>query len=226
MTHILLSRGILAEPHIFKHAKDYISRDNRVVILALSHFKDQFNTQGDYLAFYSKGGEYYEKMINTFQAFNIDEHQVDWIYEGVDDTTSALKKISQADIIYFPGGAPELFMQRINELGCRDAIEAHQGLCIGSSAGAMIQIKNYHISKDSDYKRFSYELGLNLIEDLSIEVHYRRKKVQKSGMRKVFRSYRHPIYVIPDDGALIIANNQIFPINSARLYYSNKGVVK
>ena len=226
MTHILLSRGILNHPHVMKHARKYIQPKHQVTILALSHFEHQFNSHETYLSFYTKGGEYYEKMIQAFIPYGISESQIHWIYEGVDTKEDAIQKIQSSDILYFPGGAPDLMMKRIEKLGIKESIEAHQKLYIGSSAGAMIQVKNYHISKDYDYPRFSYESGLNLIDDLSIEVHYRRRKVQKSAMRKVFRSYRHPIYIIPDDGALIIDDQSVHCIGSARLYYDKRGVVK
>ena len=226
MTHILLSRGILNHPHVMIHTRHYIKSHHQVTILALSHFEHQFNNHETYMSFYSKGGEYYDKMVQAFIPYDISEAQIHWIYEGIDTKEEAIQKIQSSDILYFPGGAPDLMMRRIEQLGIKEAIEAHQKIYIGSSAGAMIQVKNYHISKDYDYPRFSYESGLNLIDDLSIEVHYRRRKVQKSAMRKVFRSYQHPIYIIPDDGALIICDHAITPIGSARLYYDKHGVVK
>ena len=90
----------------------------------------------------------------------------------------------------------------------------------------MIQFHTYHISKDTDYKTFRYEEGLNLLSGFSVEVHFRRRKVQKSGMRKVFRAYKHPIFTIPDDGALIVKEEEIIMLGTTELMYGTKGISK
>ena len=149
-----------------------------------------------------------------------------WIHYYKDNKKTAIEKIKHANIIYFPGGAPDLMMMRINAFGIKEILEAHQGLFIGSSAGAMIQMASYHMSPDVDYPSFSYEIGLNLLKGFSIEVHYRRRKKQKAALRKVNRAFRQPIYAIPDDGALIVTQESITCIQSAKKIYNNKGVVK
>ncbi|TNF08677.1 MAG: peptidase S51 [Bacillota bacterium] len=224
MKNILLSRGILKDPHIYEHAKHWIRPTDKVVILALSFFEAYLNKEEDYHAYYGKGGEYYLKMIESFAPYGITEDQVTWINYFKDDKKSALNKIEKADIIYFPGGAPDQMMKRIHAFGLKEALENTDKLYIGSSAGAMIQMQDYHMSPDPDYPHFSYENGLNLCKGFSIEVHYRRRKKQKSALRKVFRAYRHPIYVIPDDGALMVDHHGIKCIGSAYQMYDRKGI--
>jgi len=226
MVNILLSRGILHHPHIFNEVKTYIKKTDHVVILAFSFFNHQFQNQDEYHLFYEKNGEYYQKMIDTFAPYGITEDQITWINYYKDTQESAIQKINQADIIYFPGGAPDLMMARIRTFGLKETIESFQKVYIGSSAGAMIQFQSYHISKDSDYPSFSYEEGLSLCVGFSIEVHYRRRIKQKSGMKKVFRAYQHPIYAIPDDGALLVSHGKIQTIGSAFMMYDKKGIVR
>lgn len=226
MVNILLSHSILNQPHVFEHAKKFIRSTDYVAILAFSFFDHQFLTEQDYHQFYEKNGEYYEKMMNIFDTYGIKENQVLWINYYKDTKTSAIEKIKKADIVYFPGGAPELMMKRILEFDIKEAIEAHQKVYVGSSAGAMIQFREYHMSPDYDYPHFSYEKGLNLCTGFFIEVHYRRRKKQKSALRKVHRAYHQPIYVIPDDGAIIVDQNEIFCIGSAYQYYDKKGIIR
>lgn len=226
MINILLSRGILHHDDVVEHAKKHIKPTDQVVILAFSFFDNQFLSVDDYHAFYEKNGEYYEKMVQTFAPYGIQENQITWINYYKDSKQTASEKIKKADIIYFPGGAPDLMMKRIISFGIKEELEAHRKVYIGSSAGAMIQMRDYHISPDCEYPSFSYEKGLDLCHDFSIEVHYRRRKKQKSGCRKVFRAYRHPIYVIPDDGALIVENNQVMSIGSAYQLYDKKGIIR
>ncbi|MDX9690999.1 MAG: Type 1 glutamine amidotransferase-like domain-containing protein [Acholeplasmataceae bacterium] len=226
MTNILLSRGILHHPHIFEHAKTYIKSTDKVVIIALSFFEEYLHSENDYHTYYGVGGEYYQKMIDSFAPYGIKESQIEWVNFFKDNTVSASIKIKNADIIYFPGGSPDQMMKRIISFGIKELIESHQKLYIGSSAGAMIQMHEYHMSPDPDYPHFSYEQGLNLCKGFSIEVHYRRRKKQKSSLRKVFRAFRHPIYVIPDDGALIVTDQHILCIESAYQMYNKKGIIR
>lgn len=226
MTNILLSRAILNQPHIYEKAKEFIKNTDKVAVLAFSFFPKDYPSQESYDLDFEKGGEYYEKIVNSFIPYGIPEKHITWVHYFKDDHDSAVKKLKSANIIYFPGGAPDLMMKRINEFDLIEVLEAHHQVFIGSSAGAMIQVKNYHIAKDFDYDRFSYEEGLNLISDLSIEVHYRRKKVQRRAIKKVWRAYRHDVYGIPDDGMIIINNHEVTLVHSALKLYDHKGVVK
>jgi len=226
MTNILLSRAILNQPYIYEQAKNYVKSTDRVVVLAFSFFPKDYPNQESYDLDFEKGGEYYLKIVNSFVPYGIPEEHIEWVHYFKNDHDSAVKKLKKANIIYFPGGAPDLMMKRIQEFDLITTLESHKGVFIGSSAGAMIQVKNYHIAKDFDYDHFSYEEGLNLISGLSIEVHYRRKKVQRRAIKKVWRAYRHDVYGIPDDGMIIIDQDQVILVHSAVKLYDHKGVIK
>jgi hypothetical protein len=90
----------------------------------------------------------------------------------------------------------------------------------------MIQMKEYHMSPDFDYPSFSYEEGLDLLKGFSIEVHYRRRKKQKAALRKVNRAFRHPIYAIPDDGAMIVEGHKKTLLGTAFQMYQDKGIMR
>ena len=226
MINVLLSRGILGNPMLVEELKDVIKKEHKVAILLYSFFEHEFINEQAYHENYAKGSEYYLKMVNSFAPYGIGEDQLLWVHYFKDSQSDAIKKIKQADIIYFPGGAPEKMMERIIEKGLKEVIEAHQKIYIGSSAGTMIQFKNYHISKDFEYPTFSYQEGLDLLKGFFVEVHYRRRKNQKSGMRKVFRAYKHPIITIPDDGAVVVYEDEIILLGTARLTYDHRGILR
>ncbi|PKK96854.1 MAG: peptidase S51 [Tenericutes bacterium HGW-Tenericutes-3] len=226
MVNILLSRGIIGHDSMIEHFKPYIKESDQVVIVALSHFPSYTPDEKAYNDYYEKGGEYYQKMVDSFKPYGVSENQIKWVHYFKDDQKSAIEKIKNADIVYFPGGAPDLMMMRIKAFGIKETLEAHQGVFIGSSAGAMIQMKAYHISPDFDYPSFRYEEGLDLLKGFSVEVHYRRRKKQKAALRKVHRAYKHPIYAIPDEGAIIVTQESINCIWPAQALYTRKGVVK
>lgn len=226
MINILMSRGILGNPELSDELKVYIKKEHKVAILLYSFFDKDLKTQEDYDLYYQKGSEYYEKMMTSFAPYGIKESQISYIDYYKDSSEVATKKIQEADIIYFPGGAPDQMMKRIKERNIQEALENHQKIYIGSSAGAMIQFKNYHISKDYDYAYFSYEEGLNLLSGFSIEVHFRRRKNQKRAMRKVHRSFKHPIITLPDDGVCVVTKDEIYVMGSARVYYDDRGIIR
>ena len=226
MTHILLSRGILAEPYIHAHLKSYIQPSDKVAVVAFSFFKEHVQTQQDYDALYLKDGTYYQKMVDAFKPYGIQEKQISFLHYYNDDQQTLVKKINDASIIYFPGGAPDLLMERIHEKQLFSVIQNQQDkVIVGSSAGAMVQFDCFHISPDREYHKFQYLEGLGFLTGFGIEVHYRRRRKQKSSLRKVRRLKKIPLYAIPDEGALIIAHNQIKCIKAYQLY-NPKGVIR
>lgn len=225
MINVLMSRGILGTPPVVEALKGTIQSHSKVAILLYSFFEKDFPDEQSYHAYYEIGSEYYLKMVQSFAPYGIKEDQLIWINYFKDNTEVAKDKINQADILYFPGGSPDQMMKRIIERDLKETIEKHQKIYIGSSAGTMIQFQMYHISKDKDYHAFRYEEGLNLLHGFSVEVHYRRKKKQKSALRKVFRAFRHPIFTIPDDGILIVDQEGITLIETADILYDHKGIL-
>ncbi|MBE0700105.1 MAG: Type 1 glutamine amidotransferase-like domain-containing protein [Acholeplasmataceae bacterium] len=226
MTHILLSRSILGSVDFQPFFRPYIKSGDRVTVLLFSFFENQFKDEEAYDKYYEINGEYHQKIIGSFTPYGIQEKNIEFIHYFKDDSKSAKQKIQCADILYFPGGAPDMMMKRIELFNIKKDLESHQKLFIGSSAGTMIQFKRFHISKDGEYHRFSYHNGLDLIEDIDVEVHYRRRKQQKKAMRKTNRDFGINIYGIPDDGAIIYHNHQIITVGTARQIYSKKGKCK
>lgn len=225
MINVLLSRGILGTPPLVEALHGIIKSHHKVAILLYSFFDKDFSDEESYQTYYEKGSEYYLKMVQSFAPYGIQEDDLLWINYYKDDVKTAKDKINHADILYFPGGSPDQMMKRIIEKNLKETIEMHQKIYIGSSAGAMIQFRMYHISKDHDYHAFSYQEGLDLLQGFSVEVHYRRRKKQKSALRKVFRAYRHPIFTIPDDGALIIDQEGIILVETADILYDHRGIL-
>lgn len=226
MIHILMSRGIFGSPHVVEMAQSFVKPTDQVVIVALSFFEHQAPSQQAYHELYQAGSDYYQKLVASFLPYGILENQIQWIDAYHDQKNSAIQKIQQADILYFPGGAPDQMMERIKKMGIQEAIENHKGLMIGSSAGTMIQFETYYISKDTDYQAFSYQKGLSLLKNFFVEVHYRRKRTQKRAMKRVFKDHRKPIITIPDDGFVIVTEDRIIPCHSANLHYYGLGIYK
>ncbi len=226
MVNILLSLRIFDQPIIKEALKPYINPDSKVTVLTYSFFKMFCSDEDAYEAYYQEGGEYFDKIWDSFSVFDIKKDNFFWIDYYKDSKDEAIKKINAADVIYFPGGAPDEMMDRIREKGLIDALSDPSKTYIGVSAGTMIQFKNYYISPDAEYPKFSEESGLGLVDGFYGEVHYRRRKKQKSSIRKIWRKYHKNMYVIPNDGCIIVDKNGIKTIGTAKQLYDKKGVIK
>ena len=99
--------------------------------------------------------------------------------------------------------------ERLIEFDLINDIMTHDGIVIGYSAGAMIQLFEYHITPDLDYPVFTYNKGLGLINDFGIEVHYTHTEIQKASIERFIVEKLKPVYAIGDNGALIIVGNSI-----------------
>jgi len=92
------------------------------------------------------------------------------------------------------------------------------GIVIGYSAGAMIQLSEYHITPDKDYPTFIYYKGVGLINEFGIEVHFEKTEIQKASIKRYIAEKRKPVYAIGDNGALIVSGTDIQMIGDV-VYY-------
>jgi len=79
-----------------------------------------------------------------------------------------LEILKKYDVLYLPGGDPEIFYKTIKEKRLAKAIKDFRGIIIGNSAGAIILTKGQW-EKNKFYK------GLGLI-NMYIKVHFNPKK--------------------------------------------------
>ena len=226
MINILLSLRIFDQKQVQQEIKKYVHKEHKVCVLAYSFFQTLFPTKALYEAYYSENGPYHEKIKGSFLNLDIQSDHISWIDYYRDDVASAIKKIEAADIIYFPGGAPDEMMMRIHEKGLNEVLKNSNKIYIGVSAGAMIQFKDFYISPDHDYPSFKTCEGLGFIDKFYVEVHYQRRKKQKSSIRKVWRKHHKDMYAIPNDGCMIVDDNDIYMIQSAKQIYNKKGIIK
>lgn len=226
MTNILLSLRSFNDQSIYEPLSKIIKKEMKVAVLVYSFFEMFCPTKEIYESYYEEGKEYYQKILESFSIFGIDAKALLWIDYYKDSKEDALKKLEAADVIYLPGGAPDEMMIRIKEKALLNALNDPDKIYVGVSAGAMIQLGLFHISADHEYPKFGLYDGLGHVNDLFIEVHYRRRRKQKSSLRYMFRTYKKPIYIIPNEGGLIIKEGRVTCIGNAKLFYDKKGIVK
>ncbi len=186
----------------------YINAADKVVIIAFS-FGDEISNDKEWQNAYSRdNGKYYKDIVAPFINYGIKEENIRLINYFEDTKETAKSEIRNSNIIFFTGGLPDKMMSRLMEFDLVDDIESFTGVIIGSSAGAMVQIAEYHITPDYDYNTFSYNAGLKMISGFDIEVHYEGTELQNKYIKKVLEEKKDKIYAITNSGG-IIADNKI-----------------
>ena len=213
MINILLEGYNIDVTWLYDELKNYIKSYYRVAVIAFSFRDEQAKTLADWNLLYSKeNGRFYGGIAGAFASYGISEENITFINYFTDTKESAKRKIENADIIYFPGGLPDRMMDRIKEFDIQDALMSHKGIVMGYSAGAVIQLAEYHLSPDDDYPEFKYYEGLPYLNDFYLEVHYEGKDAQKAAIQKVLEERKKTVYATAIMKGAILVDNGIIKL--------------
>ena len=220
MVNVLLESYNLTEPFLYDALKPYIKPHHRVAIVAFSFLPSQATTLEQWLIMYGREeGMFYHWLVDPLMKFGIPEENITVVNYFADSKEFARDKVESADILYFTGGLPDAMMDRLAEFELLDALQSFDGLVLGCSAGAMIQLREYHITPDWDYPEFGYYNGLPWLNDFYIEVHYEETQLQKDCIQRVLRERGKPVYAIHHDrGALIVQKGIITRLGETELF--------
>ncbi|MGN1379144.1 MAG: Type 1 glutamine amidotransferase-like domain-containing protein [Bacilli bacterium] len=201
MINILLSTYDFNNKYCFSRIKEYLKPNMKVVILPFSH-DDIFYDREDYfneLYDYDFGYEL-NKITEPFRDYGIEKEDI-YVLNPHKDSVKFMKyKIRQADVLFFTGGNPITFMITIKVLGLIRTIKEFNGIVIGASAGAMVQMKEFvtYPTESEDYDFGFYE-GLGFIEDKDIIVHWDNKDYQFDAI--IYSGIRRDIdFMLLEDG--------------------------
>ena len=223
MVNLLLSLNNFDENWCYNILKDIIKEDYKVLIVPFSYDEKWLSNESDWSkAFNSKDGTHYKEIVSPFLAYGIYENNINWINQFTDSIDLMKEKIKDTDIIFFTGGYPDKMMQRFKEYDLIYELENFKGIMIGASAGAMVQISEFHITKDCDYKRYAYYKGLNIIKDFDIEVHFENKELQNLSILRCIREKKKVVYSISNDGAILVIDGQIYVLGDAEKWDAPK----
>ena len=211
MINILLEGYDISSLWLLNSLKSYIKSFHRVTVIALSFRETRVENLDDWNYLYEKNtGIYYAGIAEAFSAYGIKESQIEFINYFTDTPETANAKIQNADILYFLGGLPDRMMQRIYEMQIYDSIMHHKGIVMGYSAGALIQLREYHLTPDKDYPVFGYYNGFPFIDDFYLEVHYEGTTEQDESIKRVIHERNKPVYATHYmNGAIVVNDGKI-----------------
>ncbi|CEN93616.1 MAG: Type 1 glutamine amidotransferase-like domain-containing protein [Paeniclostridium sp.] len=219
MINILLNLYNFHEKWCFETLKDILKEEYSVLVIPFSFNDDWMKNDNEWQTAYNPiTGKYYKDIVIPFLSYGIKAENINWINYFNDTKDSSKYKINNSDIIFFTGGLPDQMMDRLKEFKIIEDIENYKGIVMGSSAGAMVQVAQYHITPDKDYDSFSYNEGLNMITDFDIEVHYKETSIQKESIKKVLKEKSRRIYAMKDKGGIIINGEKITILGDVTLF--------
>lgn len=208
MINILLEGFEIDAPWLYDDLKNYIKPKHSVAVVAFSFRANRVKSLSDWYSLYGKkNGMYYNGIVGGFTAYGIPEDNITFINYFTDTKESAAQKVKTADILYFLGGAPEQMMCRIKEFDLCDVLMQHKGIHMGYSAGAVIQLSEYHLSPDDNYPEFKYYEGLPYLNDFYLEVHYEGTAAQDAAIQRVLAERRKTVYATALKSGAILADN-------------------
>ena len=208
MVNILLEGYDIDAPWLYEELKKYIKPIHKVAVVAFSFRDSRVKSLADWNVLYSKeNGRFYSGIVGGFTAYGIHEENISFVNYFADTKESAKQKIETADIIYFLGGLPDRMMDRIKEFDLQDILMKHQGIVMGYSAGAVIQLAEYHLAPDRDYPTFNYYKGLSYLNDFYLQVHYENTPVQNEAIQRVLTERGKSVYATAFKKGAVLADN-------------------
>lgn len=220
MVNILLEGYDIDASWLYDELKNYIKPEYSVAVIAFSFRDSVVKSRTDWDVLYGKQcGKYYAGIVEAFASYGIPENKITFLNYFTDTKISAAQKIAEADILYFPGGLPDRMMERIKEFDLQEVLLKHDGIVMGYSAGAVIQLAEYHLSPDDDYPAFSYYEGLPYLKDFYLEVHYTGSEVQNECIRRVIAERGKTVYATAlGSGAILVERGTIKLLGDVRVF--------
>lgn len=200
--------------------KQYFNEKTKVCVVAFSYYDDYVFDAESWEKVFGRGiGGVYFETVDSFRPFGIPEENIEFVNYFTDSKESAKKKIRNADVIYFTGGLPDRMMDRIKDFDLEDCIMAHEGIVMGYSAGAVIQLREYHLYPDGDYTDYGYYDGLPMLDGFYHEVHYRHLPEQDESIRRTLAERGKTVYVTHDrSGGIIVENGVLRTLGKVDVY--------
>ncbi|MBQ3006292.1 MAG: Type 1 glutamine amidotransferase-like domain-containing protein [Clostridia bacterium] len=219
MVNILLERYMIDDAWLYDELKEYIKPHHNVLVVAFSFRDKRVKNADDWDVYYGKPcGMYYRGIVDSFKSYGLKEENIKFLNYFTDTKQSAKEKVEKADILYFLGGLPDRMYERLAEFELVEDLKKHEGTAIGYSAGAVIQLEEYHLSPDDDYPVFSYNKGIPYLNGFYIEVHYKNTDTQNASVRKVLAEKKKTVYATRETGAIVVDNGKIKLIGDVEIF--------
>ncbi len=207
--NILLNINNFSEDFAYPYLKNIIHKNQHVLIIPFSYHEDWITNAKEFDEHYAKGKDEYEDIAKEFMNYGIKRKNIEVLHYYKDSKRTIKRKFYYADILFFTGGYPDRALYRIDQLNIRKNITKFKGIVMGTSAGAMIQFDQYHVTPEEDGEDYEYHEGLGLLSGFDIEVHYEDTFEHLASLITDLKLHNKTIYALPNRGGMIIDGDNI-----------------
>lgn len=206
MYSLLLSKITPGMELCYSFLKHYINKDSKVLILPWAFPKeldaDKFENE-----YFKENEGKYNKYVNPLLNLSVVKDNI-FIANPYKITKKELIKIlNDVDVLVLPGGNPEmLFSLVVHRFDILYEIKYFQGIIIGESAGAELQLERYFITaKNNYYKYFAFYDGFGILKDpFYFDVHSSNNQKYLTKLQNIADETKKQVFAIYNDGAIIV----------------------
>lgn len=201
MVNILLNSFRFAEPWCQRAIGRWLTPEMRVLVLPFAFRPEQIPDAREWETRYNReNGMFSMGLAEVFRQYGIPLSQLEWVNYYAPGTDLP-RRIAESDVLYFCGGEPDLLYRRLEELNLLAPLKRFDGIVMGDSAGAVIQLDRYR-----------NQPGLGYLRDFDLEVHYTGSEEQQAVIRQMLAAHRKPVFALGPQGALVAEGNALYPL--------------
>lgn len=202
--NILLNINNFSEEFAYDALREIIDPRMKVLIIPFSYHEDWIDSEEEFDQHYQKGKEEFEDIAREFMNYGIPRRNIKILHYYRDSIRRCKSKIYHADIIFLTGGYPDRFLYRIDQKHIRKDLQKFRGIVMGTSAGAMIQFDEYHVTPEEEGQDYEYHEGLGLLSGFDIEVHYEDSFEHLASLITDLKLHDKTIFALPNWGGMIV----------------------
>lgn len=193
---------------------DVIRPDMRALIMPLSYDEGWSSDAGLFQDVFARGSDYHYDLERPLRSYGIPEKNIRWIDFHRDDPSVIREQIAKADILCLVGSDPMECMERIEDLGLKDALVHYRGILIAVSAASKILQDMYYATMDES-EDFHYEEGLGILSDVDLDIHYFEDRYHLAGIIHSLEERGVPQIILPDTGGVLIDSGHVNLLGNA-----------
>ena len=185
--------------------KKYIKENYKVAVLPWA-FPVELDADRFENEYFSKDTNRYQRYIGALKELGIQKKNIIICNCYRDSREKLLEILKLVDVIFLPGGNPEMMFKKVvHDTELLYILKHTDKIVIGESAGTELQLRRYFITaKNNYYKYFAFYDGFGILNDpFYLDVHSINNKNYLNKLQQVSMETKKDVYAIYDGGAIL-----------------------
>lgn len=205
MINLLFNQSNFDAEWAYQSLAPLFRKDSHVLIIPLSYDEGYASDGREWEIRYQKGSRRYEKIVQPFRNYLIQDEQIKWLNYYNHDIGQAKDQIRDADIIYLYGSNPLYMMRQIEELQIEDDLHRFDGILIGNKAGSQVMLDEFPSNEDWDE---AYHRGLGLLRGFDLISEYKEDEAHLAAIIYAIETRGKAVFAYPENGGMLIHDGQ------------------